>query len=99
MNLHAPTIQPRGKLRDYLQTIHDAQEKERNSRRVPDDLSVHSEEGRKLNLIKAQVFRKNGKELIPAYLKKDFPTQKGKLAKEWALSLNKHGDRPTAEGF
>lgn len=66
---------------------------------MPDDLSAHSEEGKRLNLIKAQVFRKNGQELIPLYLKKDFPTQKGKLAKEWALSLNKHGNRPTAEGF
>ena len=45
------------------------------------------------------MFRKNGRELIPAYLKRDFPTQKGKLAKEWALSLNKNSDRPTAEGF
>lgn len=99
MNKDVPNIVPMGKLKDYLDNLQATQDKQRNSRKVQDDVSALSEGGKKLKAVKDLVFSKNAKEVIPNYLKQDFPTQKGKLAKEWALRQKKNGDRPTAEGF
>ena len=99
MNEAVPTIVPRGKLKEYLEAVQTTQDKQKNSRKPPDNVSTNSEDGKKLNGIKNQVFKKNDKEIIPDYLKVDMPSQKGKLAKEWALGLKKNGNRPTAEGF
>lgn len=99
MNEVVPTIVPRGKLKEYLEAVQTTQDKQKSSSKPPDNLSTNSEDGKKLNEIKNQIFKKNGKEIIPNYLKVDMPSQKGKLAKEWVLGLKKNGNRPTAEGF
>lgn len=64
---------------------------------IPD--AVKDPEDYRMDYVKGQVFSKNGKEIVPSYLRCDLPSQKGKLAKQWVLQLHKDGNRPTADGF
>jgi hypothetical protein len=50
--------------------------------------------------MKREVFKKNGKELVPAYLSEDFPPEEYRPAKEAYLFKQKwNGERPPALAF
>jgi hypothetical protein len=66
---------------------------------INDAISVDSAEDPQMTKIRNEVFKPRGTEIIPPYLRKDLPSKKGILAKEWALRQHKYGDRPSAEGF
>lgn len=49
--------------------------------------------------MKKKEIGKNGKKIIPAYLKEDFPDHTMLPAKELIANLPTHVDRPSAEKF